>query len=135
MRRWILGFALVTLLVILYATFWQVRATWARRKREATYQSVLRSYQAAVIPGELREQVESYLESQAVHFDRLCCTYPEHTASDLVKIGEEPTPWYCSRTLVYIEFQFSTGTNSHIQSDPSDRLTKIALYQKLEDCL
>jgi hypothetical protein len=135
MRRWILGFALVALLVILYATFSHVRATRARQQREAVYQSVLRSYQAAVAPGTPREQVERYLESNAVHFERLCCTSSEYTASDIAKIGEEPSPWYCSRNLVYIEFQFSTGTNNYVQSDPSDRLKKIAFNQKVEGCL
>jgi hypothetical protein len=135
MRRWILRCTLVILVAFVYASYWQLRETRARHQREAAYQSVLRSYQAALARGAPRELVEKYLESQAVHFERSCCNNPEYAASDLAKIGDEPAPWYCSHNFVYIEFQFSTGANNSIHSDSSDRLKKVALYQKLEDCL
>jgi hypothetical protein len=36
---------------------------------------------------------------------------------------------------VYIEFQFSAGTNEFARRDASDRLKKIAILRKLEGCL
>ena len=122
MRRWLLGFVLVVFLVIVCGPSWQLRAACTRKKREAEYQSTFRTYQAALAPGTL---VERYLESKAARFGRVCCTFSEHTFSDVVKIGEELEPWYCSRTFVCIEFQFSSGTNHQVRSDPSDRLMKI----------
>lgn len=121
MRRWILCCVLAVLAVVLYVTFSNWRETRARHRREAMYQSALASYQGALPSGILREQVEAYLQSRSLHFERLCCTYPDSTTSELVEIGREPSPWYCSRSIVYVEFRFST----------TDRLKQVALHRRL----
>lgn len=82
-----------------------------------------------------RQLAENYLTSKAVHFERRCPSYPERTACDSFEIGTEPSPWYCSRSVVFIEFQFSTGTNHSVRSDPPDPLETIALARQLQDCL
>lgn len=135
MKRWITGCVLFVLVAFLYLTFSYWRETLERHRREETYQSVLASYQGALASGLLREQVENYLHSTAIHFERLCCSDPEYSASDLVEVGKEPSPWYCSRSIVYVEFHFSTGSNNSLRFDPSDRLKKIGLYRRMEDCL
>lgn len=136
MKRRIIACAFLVLGGIAFLTLWKLEATRARQPREAIYRSVLGSYQAALPPATSREQVENYLESKAVPFDRICCTNSEGTSSDIVKIAKEPSPhWYCSRTIVYVEFRFSTGTNHFDRLDSSDLLKAIALDRKLEDCL
>jgi hypothetical protein len=123
MKPWIYLSATFVLIVILGATISHVRKTQARRQREFEYQSVLRSYRAALTLGTVRGEVEKYLQSKGVRYQEFCCD-PRYSDSEIVKIGEAPAPWYCSRNIVYIQFQFTTGS-----------LKDVSLYEKLEDCL
>lgn len=123
MRRWGIVFGSAILLIVLYFTGWHVQKSRARREREAVYRSVLLSYSAALAPGVNREQVEDFLHAKRVEYSKFPCT-EGNSECDITRIGEEPSPWYCSRNIVYVSFQFEAG-----------RLNKIALYRKLEDCL
>src|SRR5882762_4215796 len=78
----------------------------AQKGREATYQSELRSYSQALKPVTKRKEVEDYLRSKNLDFSPMCCVEPSdsakrHTWDDLVKIGEEEHPWFCSEHFVY----------------------------------
>lgn len=62
-------------------------------------------------PGTTRGKVEGYLGARNTPFNRKCCVDAERLSDraswdDLVKIGEEKPPWYCSENWVYIAFQF-----------------------------
>ncbi len=58
---------------------------------------------------------------------------------DLVKIGEEEHPWFCSEHFVYVAFQFV----DHVQvekafsfnDDDSDTLKALSIYHQLGGCL
>ena len=53
--------------------------------------------------------------------------------ADLVKIGEESPPWYCSEEYVYIAFEFSF-LGKWEQND-SDVLERIEIFQPDSGCL
>lgn len=94
---------------------------------------MLRSYQDALKPGMTRKQVEGYLKSKSVPFGRTNGVNSDILAADITKIGEEESPWYCSRNNIYVAFEFNTL--DVISSDPKDILDKVTLYERLEDCL
>ena len=135
MRRFLaVGLSLVCGAFVWFAIV-QIRNKRIQREHEAFYQTRLREYGASLTPGMNRAQVDGYLQTRGVPFFAFCCKDQEYTDTDAVKIGEESAPWYCSSTYVYIEFQFSTGTNHSVPRDPSDQLKKIEIDRKLANCL
>jgi hypothetical protein len=116
----------------------------AQKRREATYQSELRSYSQALKPGTKRKEVEDYLRSKNPDFSQMCCVEPSdsakrHTWDDLVKIGEEEHPWFCSEHFVYVAFRFA----DHVQiengysfkDDDSDTLKTLSIFHQFGGCL
>src|SRR6267154_1882687 len=84
----------------------------AQERREITYQSELRSYSLVLNPGMKRKEVEDYLRANHADFRQMCCVDESgpsirHTWDDLVKIGEEDHPWFCSEHFVYVAFRFA----------------------------
>jgi hypothetical protein len=60
----------------------------------------------------------------------------DNAYDDLVKIGQEDVPWFCSENNVYIAFQFlGSQKNSLPRADTSDRLKDVTIYRKLDGCL
>jgi hypothetical protein len=45
----------------------------AQRKREAAYESILRSYTQVLRPGMTRREVEDYLGTKSIKFQQMCC--------------------------------------------------------------
>jgi len=117
-----------------------LREAQEQRKRNATYEAVLRSYSQALKPGITREEVEDYLRQRNAAFRFMCCVDFKSSKSvwdDLVKIGQEDPPFVCNEKNIYIAFQFA-GTrplNGVPDAEPSDKLTAITIYPWLEGCL
>jgi len=142
MRRWRLPIAF-GLFVIMGAFI--VRHIWARQarqKREAGYYSVLRSYSADLKPGLRRSEVESYLHARNLTIRQMCCVDSKEFRAgvwdDLVKIGSENAPWFCSENNVYIAFHFAgQRSQGHTQWDAegTDELAALSVYHWLEKCL
>ena len=110
----------------------------AERKRQVEYQSMLNEYTIALKSGMTRHDVESYLKARNRGFRRMCCVGLRRTAyADLVRIGKEQAPWYCSENNVYVAFEFETTEPHGIIADSrdSDRLVSMALFPWLEQCL
>jgi hypothetical protein len=115
----------VTVTVIVFS-LWFVQNVRERRKmaqREANYQTVLATYADKVKPGMTREEVEQHLEIDGRHFRQMCCVANyrrEHVSfvgtswDDLVKVGEESTPWFCSENDVYIAFEFNPKSRGEL---------------------
>jgi hypothetical protein len=105
-------------------------------QRDAAYESVVESYTKNLKSGTIRKVVESYFRSKDVRFQQTCCFGGRHTPDDLVKIGQEPAPSYCSRTNIYAAFEFS-GEERHPSSKAldSDKLERVSLLRWPEDCL
>jgi hypothetical protein len=109
----------------------------AKQKREAGYQAALQSYSDALKPGTTRRSVEDYLQAKGVNYEKMCCIDERSAEAELVRIGKEKHPWYCSEHNVYIAFQFVD--EPHEGWRPSDReldkLKSITIYHWLEGCL
>ena len=106
-----------------------------RRRREAAYESAVRSYAQVLKPGMTRKEVEGYFRAKKLDFRQTCCVdtkdYAKGSWDDLIKIGEEDAPWYCSSTNVYVGFQF-TGPgdfNGMWRADDLDKLKAVTLYR------
>jgi hypothetical protein len=122
-----------------------VRERHRAAEREARYQTVLAKYTHELEPGTSREQVERHLQTDGRRFRQMCCVanfrgqYVNLKGAgydDLVKIGEESAPWFCSENNVYIAFEFNP--KSHVElsdTNGSDVLKRVSLFHQLEGCL
>jgi len=114
----------------------------AAQKREAAYQSALSEYQRVLRPGMTRKEVEDYLRAKNADFSQMCCVNvvtsnspKRHTWDDLVKIGEEEHPWFCSEHFVYVAFEFADyiriETDYSMQDNDSDPLRSVSIFHQL----
>jgi len=53
-----------------------------------------------------RMEVETHLHKEGIRFMQMCCVENHSYWDDLIKIGEEGHPWYCSEHYVYVAFLF-----------------------------
>ena len=83
-------------------------------------------------PGLVRKQVENVLRSKGAAFTQVCCVEERSALADLVKVGEEDHPWYCSENYVHVAFEFA-ATESHdsLKSYDSDVLKRVRIFQQL----
>jgi len=103
----------------------------ARRKREIGYTVALKAYSQALHPGMTRKDVEGYLRSRNTQFTWIYTAFGGRRKSqyaDVVKIGEEAAPWYCSEAYVHIALEFSPVKDFR-QTD-SDVLQRIEIYSR-----
>ena len=116
----------------------------AKKNRQATYEAKLRSFTQVLQPGMTRKQVEDYLHGKNVDVFKECCvevapSVIRHSYDDLVKIGQEDVPWYCSEHHVYIAFQFTDYAKPQnawqTQDNDLDTLKAISIYGQLSGCL
>lgn len=138
-RRWHqILLAALSLLAIAWAGV-SLRNSIVRKHREQVYAKTLQGYRAALQSAATRGEVEDYLRSHGTQFGQECCLGNERSAfSDLVVIGSEPAPWYCSENYIYVAFGFTSSEGPHPQfptASKDDRLKSITLHQQLGGCL
>jgi hypothetical protein len=108
------------------------------RERAIHYQQELRSYTEEISLGATRKQVEDELQARRVQYEQWSGSDDQTNAySDLVKIGTEPAPWYCTYNNVYIKFAFDSADpnlNKTSNAD-SDILRTIRITPWLGGCL
>jgi hypothetical protein len=107
------------------------------REREAGYRGALKAYSAALHSGMTRKDVEDYLRSKNTRFTWAWTAFggrKESQYADLVKIGEESAPWYCSEANVYVAFEFRDVNGFNRQTD-SDVLQRIEIFRPYSGCL
>ena len=113
----------------------------AQQKREAVHQSQVDAYAEVIKPGMTRKQVEDYLRGKKIPFQQMCCVAGENSLSDLVKIGTDKKPWFCSEHDVFAAIQFATvpSNERHIVSGypafDTDVLKRITVFHWLGGCL
>lgn len=116
----------------------------AKKNRQGTYKTKLRSFTEALTPGMTRKQVEDYFHANKVAYSEECCVVFDnsdhrHSFDELVKVGQEDHPWYCGENNVYIAFQFADFKKQvpdwQIKDNDLDTLTAITIYNQLENCL
>jgi hypothetical protein len=133
---------------VMFFGLWLVQHVRERHKaaeREAYYQTILAKYTSELKPGMSREQVEQRIQSDGKWFGQMCCVANirgQYTSSveagwdDLVKIGEESPPWFCSENNVYIAFEFNPKSPGELsKTNASDILKRVSVFQRLEVCL
>jgi hypothetical protein len=138
MKRWlVLLIPAAVLTVVLAARYINQEA--ARKRREIGYADALKSYSQALQPGMTRKDVENYLRSKNTKFTWIFTAFGARRVSqtaDIVKIGEEAAPWFCSEAYVYVAFEYKfTGIEDIHRQDPSDILERIELFQPYTGCL
>jgi hypothetical protein len=133
----ILG-AVAVALVAAAGHYW--RKERGKEARQLAYQAALRAYSRDLKPGLTRKEVEAYFQTRGAKFEKICCVGQQHSA-DLVKIGEEDSPWYCGDAdFVYLVFEFAAveptaGFSVSYLGQDSDVLRTIGLEQRGSDCL
>jgi hypothetical protein len=135
MRNWRIALV-VTLILITGLAVWNGGRAIARRRRAVGYQTTLRTYSQALHVGTTRAQVEENLRSRNVHFTWMSTAFGGRTKTqyaDLVKIGEESAPWYCSEEYVYVALEFSSTIP--FEQDESDLLERVEIFQPDSGCL
>jgi len=133
-RLLLLGLILVVLSAIVVGYVLRMQA---QKKREGAYQSALHSYSEVLRPGMTRKEVEDYLRSKGIEFGPMCCIDERSAFADLVRIGKESAPWFCSEHNVYVAFQFAAvELHDNLPSrHDSDTLKRITIFRWLEGCL
>jgi hypothetical protein len=135
---------LIILLLILVAvalSAFAIESALGRRatqRRQASYDALLREYSTALRPGAQRREVEAMLTSRGRSFQQMCCLLNENrnALEDIVKIGSEPKPWYCSENDMYLVFGFDSMPDPQFpKAHPDDGLRRIALSPWLGGCL
>ena len=144
MRRWYFYLAIVIAVLVVAFGVRHVFQERARRRREVEYQKALQSYSAVLKTGMTCKQVEEYLSAKKLPFRQLCCVSVkefsrgvyDYAYDDLVKIGQEDVPWFCSENNVYIALEFlGSQKDSLPRALPSDTLKDVTIYHKLDGCL
>ena len=86
--------------------------------------------------------MEDYLRAKNIAFQQMCCVDSSELATraswdDLVKVGTEPAPWFCSENNVYVAFQFTDHAQRKgvPKADNLDSLKAVTIYRWLEGCL
>jgi hypothetical protein len=113
-------------------------------KREAWYQTVLAESKSAFKPGTPRGEVEQHFRVHHTQFKHMCCVANYRgqpvtlsaTYDDLVKIGQEKAPWFCSEHNVYIAFEFNPKSQGEApETNASDSLKRVSIFHGLEGCM
>jgi hypothetical protein len=136
MKMWIRIIISVAVAILAWAAYRVHMNTMAKQRRETTYQASLRSFTQAVRQGLPRGHIEAYLKAKGHPFIQMCCVSDRSALADLVKIGEESAPWYCSEQWVHIAFDFA-ATQPHDSLKPlgSDVLKSVTIFRQFGGCL
>lgn len=138
MRRrllWVVGAIVIAALAFGLRGVLRARA---QQKREVVHQSALASYAKKLPLGMPRKDVDRYLRENHVSFSRRCCFEERGVFADVVKVGEDAAPSYCSETDVYIALEFAGTQPTHSLSAPAndlDALHRIAIERVGSGCL
>jgi len=137
MKRWLVVLIVAIIAVSSAIYLRDVFKTGARKRRESAYQAALQTYSQNLKPGLNRKDVESYLRARNIGFTQMCCVLERSAFADLVKVGQEDAPWYCSEQYIYIAFEFRAAEAHSLQSPiyDSDRLKTVEIFPQLSGCL
>lgn len=136
MRRFLLVLVAILIVVSSAMILRSGLKTRAKKKREVSYQSIVQAYSRDFQPGTNRKDVESKLQARKVRILQMCCIEERSANADLLQIGKEDAPWFCSENYVYVAFEFmAQESHDRWKSYDSDVLTKVRLYSRLGGCL
>jgi hypothetical protein len=120
-RHWLAALAIVAALLGVGLAIRAGLEKSSQRKRQLEYRNIVKTYSDALKTGATRDLVESYLRSREKDFHNECCFSGYTNAwADLVRIGQEIKPWYCSEANVYVAFVFD-GADRRAQEPTSSK--------------
>ena len=136
MKQWLLVLIGVIIAASAGAAFRSHVRSEAKKKREAVYESTLQAYSQNLKPGLTRKEVEGYLRVKGTAFTQMCCIEERSAFADLVQIGKEDAPWYCSEHYVRIAFEFAAAeSHNPIKAYDTDVLKTVTIFHQLGGCL
>ena len=136
MKRWMLIIMIVVAISSAAMVLSSHVRSEARTKREADYQAAVQAYSRALKPGLTRIEVENYLHAKAATLTQMCCIGERSAYADLVKVGEEGAPWYCSENYVHVAFEFAaTEPHEPWKAYETDVLRRVLIFRQLGGCL
>jgi len=136
MKRWLLVLIGVIIAVSAGAAIRSRIKSAAKKKREAVYESTLQAYSQNLKPGLTRKEVEEYLRAKGTYFTQMRCIKERSALADLVKIGEEDAPWYCSEHWVHIAFEYAAvEPHNSLKAYDTDVLKTITIFHEWGGCL
>jgi hypothetical protein len=113
-----------------------------RRRRAAAlrmiqYQAQVHQYSEILPLGTTRAEINRYLHARGMKAFQMCCVSTHHRGwSELLKIGQESAPWYCSEENIYVGLEFdSTQSQESANEADGDPLADVTLFPWLEGCL
>ena len=143
MRRWLY---ILGALVIVVSSGAVIRSQTQAAARTKFYTTKLQAYSNDLKPGLTRAEAEGYLQRKATGFRQMCCVLEPSAFADLVWIGQEKAPWFCSEEYVYVALVFerspqATSTSRPVSRfpiidvDSTDVLKAVRLYKQPSGCL
>jgi len=134
--RVLIGIAVAVSIIAALAVVRFIATRRAQTVREVSYRAAVESYAERFGAGVSRADVERQLRDRGVEFHQVGGLEERTAYADLVKIGEEAVPWFCSEHNVYVALHFAAPDDSHpSDARPSDVLKRVTLFKRLEGCL
>ena len=130
------GIAILAVVVLAVLLVRHIREGRLAARREAAYAAALNGYSREFTSGMSRQQVRAKLVARGVPFHEVCCEGDQRRWAILIRVGEEPAPWFCSRWRVYVALVF-TGQETGEGFDPveTDALVAPEIVRQGEGCL
>ena len=130
-----LAFLALLLIVVGLVFFWPSSRHYISNRQQ---QAAREFYQQNLTEGMTREQVQVFLDShQSQQLSMLFVQHPLH-GSISIPLGEIPGPWYCSREVAYLQFNFNAmqrDAHGHPTLTAIDNFSDVQLLHELQDCL
>lgn len=114
----------VMLILVGISLAW-LRVHFKKRKRQSAYQATALMYSRDLPVKASRDTVVRYIRSHGAQPES--DLQPDSPDADdiMVRLGEEPPPFYCDRLVVFLRLQFDT----------EDKYRSASLKPELQDCL
>lgn len=113
------------ILIIVGITLMRRREHTVERKREAAYNAITAMYSRDLKPGITRAEVRQYIYAHGATPEGDSEPDSPSWNDILVRLGDQPPPWYCSRLVTYLKLRF----------DSNDRYQNAALKDEGQDCM
>jgi hypothetical protein len=129
------AFLALLLIVVGVVFFWPSSHHYIGNRQQ---QAALEFYQQNLTEGMTREQVQVFVDShQSQQLNTLFVQHPlDGTIS--IPLGEISGPWYCSREVAYLQFNFNAmqrDAHGHPTLTAIDNFSRVQLLNERQDCL
>ena len=131
--RILIPLAVAAAIAITFATL-HLHRTHSRNAHQAQYRAVLEAWSNEIAVGMNRTDAENVLHQKDIPFLR-ASVQGSRGLDDLITIGHETPPFFCSNDDVYVRVSFNTSAGSLPTAHPTDRVQQIDLFEMPRACL